>query len=129
VLAVDTDLVVRYLTGDDPQQFDRAMAVIEQAEIFVCLTVLLETEWVLRSVYRYRSTQVIHALRSFAGLPGVRVEDAARATLALEWAERGVDFADALQLAAARGCEAFITFDQRFAAAVAPFSDIAVRAP
>jgi predicted nucleic-acid-binding protein len=50
MLAVDTNVVVRYLTADDPEQFARAVAVVEGAETFVSLTVLLETEWVLRSL-------------------------------------------------------------------------------
>ena len=51
MLAFDTNIIVRYLTGDHPQQSRKAKALIDSEHIFVCTTVLLETEWVLRSVY------------------------------------------------------------------------------
>lgn len=54
MLAVDTNLGARYLTADEPDQFERAAAVFEGGETYMCLTVLLETEWVLRSLYRRR---------------------------------------------------------------------------
>ena len=78
-------------------------------------TVLLEVEWVLRGVYDLPSDQVIPALRAFAGLPGVSVEDASLVAKAMDWAEAGMDFADALHLAAAAECEGFMTFDKRLA--------------
>jgi len=50
-------------------------ALIDSDEIFVCTTVLLETEWVLRSVYGYTPAQLAKALAAFAELPGVALED------------------------------------------------------
>jgi predicted nucleic acid-binding protein len=52
VLAVATDIIVRYLTGDEPEQFAKARALIDGEDIFVCTTMSLETEWVLRGAYR-----------------------------------------------------------------------------
>jgi predicted nucleic acid-binding protein len=43
--------------------------------------------------------------------------------------EAGLDFADALHLAKAAGCEAFVTFDQRFARAATRLGAVQVRAP
>ena len=111
---VDTNVVVRYLTGDDPGQAARARAVIDAGDVFVSTTVLLESEWVLRSVYGLSRTEVAAALRAFAGLPGLSVESPAVLSEALDHAERGMDFADALHLAAAARCEALLTFDLRF---------------
>ncbi len=129
MLAVDTNVVVRYLTGDHPEQFANAKALIDGEDLFVCTTVLLETEWVLRSVYGYRPAQLARALRAFAGLPRITLEDPALAAKALDWMAGGMDFADALHLAKAEGCEAFISFDQRFAAAANAVSEVKVRAP
>jgi len=42
MLAVDTNLIVRYLTRDDPEQAARARALINDLDVFVCTTVLLE---------------------------------------------------------------------------------------
>ena len=75
---------------------------------------MLEAEWVLRGVYDLPPEQVIPALRALAGLPGVLVENAELVAKAMDWAEAGMDFADALHLAAAAECESFLTFDKRF---------------
>ena len=58
MLAVDTNVVVRYLTGDEVEQFAKAKALIDGEDVFVCTTVLLETEWVLRSLYGYPPAQL-----------------------------------------------------------------------
>ncbi len=114
--AVDTNIVVRYLTGDDPRQSAKARAVIEAGDIFVSTTVLLESEWVLRSVYGFAGEEVAAALRAFGGLPGVSAESPGLLAAALDRAEQGMDFADALHLGAAARCEAMLTFDRRFIA-------------
>ncbi len=49
--AIDINLVVRYLTGDDPKQAQVARTIIGQEPVFVPRTVMLEVEWVLRGVY------------------------------------------------------------------------------
>ena len=129
MLAIDTNLIVRYLVGDDPGQAARARRLIDNNAVFVCTTVLLETEWVLRSVYGFSAAQCAKALSAFAGLPRVNLEDAALAAMALGWMRQGVDFADGLHLARAEGCEAFISFDEDFAKAANALGGIKVRAP
>lgn len=127
--AIDTNIIVRYLTGDDPKQAEKARALIDGESVFVPRTVLLETEWVLRGVYEMPKDVVIPALRAFAGLPGVTIEDTTLAARALDWAEAGMDFADALHLAAATGCDGFATFDRRFVKAATRAATIPVKAP
>ena len=112
--AVDTNVVVRFLTGDDPAQASRAKAVIDAGDVFVGTTVLLETEWVLRSVYGFPREDVARALGALAGLPGVSVESPVLLGEALQRTVSGMDFADALHLGAAERCEAMLTFDSRF---------------
>jgi predicted nucleic acid-binding protein len=73
--------------------------------------------------------QIILALRALAGLPGVSVDDAALVAKALDWAEAGMDFADAIHLAAAAQCEGFLSFDKRFARSGTRLSGIPIRAP
>ena len=73
MIAIDTNIVVRFLTNDHPEQSLRARALLEGHEVFVALTVLLETEWVLRSAYRLAPERIHAALRAFAGLPQVRI--------------------------------------------------------
>ena len=114
--AIDTNVVVRYLTGDDPVQAPRARAAVDAGPVFASTTVLLESEWVLRSAYGFSALEVAQALRDFAGLPGVSVENPLLLAEALLRVEQGMDFADALHLGAAAQCEAMLTFDRRFIA-------------
>ena len=110
--AIDTNAIVRYLTGDEREQAARARQEIEAGEIFVSTTVMLESEWVLRSVYDFSRGQVVAALRAFSGLPGVSLENQSLLAQAFDHAEAGLDLADALHLAAAEKCEALLTFDR-----------------
>jgi predicted nucleic-acid-binding protein len=129
MLAIDTNLIIRYLVDDDRGQAARARKLIDNNDVFVCTTVMLETEWVLRSVYRYSPTRCAKALTDFAGLPRVTLEDTAAVAKALGWMRQRMDFADGLHLAKAEGCEAFISFDQDFARAANALGGIKVRGP
>jgi predicted nucleic acid-binding protein len=129
MLAIDTNVIVRYLTGDHPGQSARARKLIDDNDVFVGTTVLLETEWVLRSVYGLAPAQVAKALRDFAGLSDVTMEDPGLAAQALDWSGGGMDFADALHLAKATGCEAFVSFDRRFARMANKVGAVRVREP
>ena len=114
MIAIDTNIVVRYLTGDHPVQSAKARALIDAETVFVSVTVMLESEWVLRSAYGYAPGDVVAALRAFAGLPTVTVTDAPAVAAALDLCEGGMDFADALPLRLAAECERFFTFDRNF---------------
>jgi predicted nucleic-acid-binding protein len=127
MLAIDTNVVVRYLTGDHPQQSLKARALIDAEAVFVSSTVLLETEWVLRGVYGFAPDTIAAAFRAFAGLPNVAVDEPALIVKALDWTTKGMDFADALHLAKAEGCGAWATFDRRFAKIAKKASGIEVR--
>ena len=115
MIAVDTNVLVRLVTADDEGQTRRATALFEREEVFLCKTVLLETEWVLRFSYGLDGPAILRALRGVAGLPGVTVEDAPAVVLAFALMEDGVDFADALHLASARKAAGFATFARRLA--------------
>jgi predicted nucleic-acid-binding protein len=129
MLAIDANVVVRYLTGDHPRQSRKAKELIDRRPVFVATTVLLETEWVLRSVYGLGPQDAARALTAFAGLTNVNLEDAGLAAKALGWAAQGLDFADALHLARAQGCDMFLTFDRRFVARAGKIGGVAIRMP
>ncbi len=118
--AIDTNIVVRYLTGDDPVQSPQARALVAGHAVFVPVTVVLETAWVLRAAYGFGAGEVAMALRAFGGEPTVTVEDAARVEEALRLADAGMDLADALHLVRAAGCADVVTFDRAFIAQGAP---------
>ena len=129
VRAIDTNVVVRFLVADDKRQAKAARAAVAAGDIFIARTVLLESEWVLRSGYDFAPAQVASALRGLAGLPGVTVEEPAVLAQALDWMDDGMDFADALHLAKAEGCTAFLSFDRKLTKAAAGRSAVKVEAP
>ena len=127
--AIDTNVIVRFLTGDDPRQAARARRVIGEGDVFVPTTVVLESESVLRSAYGFSSDRVVQALRAFAGLPGIAFEDGALIARALDWTEQGMEFADALHLGQSNGCSIFLSFDRRLSRIAAGLSDVEVALP
>jgi predicted nucleic-acid-binding protein len=94
VIAIDTNVLVRLLVNDDEAQGSRARAVFEREEVWIGKTVLLETFWVLRSVYDFKDIAIAHAIEAALGLARVRVEDSERVEIALA-AVYGIDIADA----------------------------------
>lgn len=129
MLAIDTNLIVRYLTGDHPKQSPRARKLIDGQPVFAAVTVVLESDWVLRSTYDCHPAEVARALRAFGGLPTVTVEDEALVAAALDLAEAGMDFADALHLGRSTHCEGFATFDRKFVKAAKAAGHDAVQEP
>ena len=111
MVAVDTNVVLRLLIEDDPQQAERARHLLETETFYLPLTVVLETYWVVHNVYRYSHEATIAALKAFVALPGVEVEHPGRLAAAIAWAEGAMGFADALHLAATPPGEGFASFD------------------
>ena len=110
--AVYTNVVVRLLTGDEPRQLERARKLFETETVFLPKTVMLETEWVLRSLYGRGHQEIARALSGLVCLPQVHCEDATTIIEALEWMRLGLDFADAVHLASSRMATRFATFDR-----------------
>ena len=112
-VALDTNLLVRLLTNDDPQQAERVADLIDaSAGCFVPITVVLELEWVLRGAYKLAPEAVIRAFEGLMAIRQVHLEQEDLVRRVLEWHRQGVDFADALHLARSKGCEALISFDR-----------------
>ncbi len=113
MLAVDTNVVVRFLTDDDLAQAARARTIFQQETVLLVKSVLFETEWVLRSLYRFDPIRIIDAFTSLIALPNVECEDIGSVANAIEWVRTGMDFADALHLASATVAGRFATFDRK----------------
>lgn len=127
--AIDTNVIVRFLTNDDKRQARAARGAIEDGDIFIATTVLLECEWVLRSAYEFDPARIAASLRGLAGLSGISVEEPALLAQALDWVAEGMDFADALHLAKAEGCDMFLSFDRKLAKVAKGRASIAVEMP
>ena len=114
--ALDTNVLARYYLDDDARQSRIAFAVMQRERaLFVSRTVLLELNWVLRfnSVNPQTEAATRAVLEHLVSLPNVTVEDADVVRTALQLNARGIEFADALHLAAAHRCTAMLTFDDR----------------
>jgi predicted nucleic-acid-binding protein len=114
MIAVDTNILVRLLTGDDPKQVMAARAVLLRDSIWVAKTVILETAWVLTSLYAFDDAAVVNALTKFLGLDNVQAEDEPAVAAALALTAHGIEFADALHLASRPAGASFVTFDKAF---------------
>jgi len=121
VIALDTNVLARFYIDEAEveakKQHVQAKRVMARPALFVARTVLLELEWVLRGGYGYAREEVATVLQHLTALPNVTVENWEIVINALDVYRSGLDFADALHLAAARyaGCEKLTTFDAKFA--------------
>jgi len=115
-VVLDTNLLVRLLSGDDPAQAERAAQLIDTSPAcFVPITVVLELEWVLRGAYRLKPEAVIKALEGLMAIRQVHVEQEDLVRQALKAHRGGLDFADALHLLRSEGCGSFASFDRALA--------------
>lgn len=115
MLALDTNVLARFVLADDPVQHQAAKAAMSKPALFISTTVLLELFWLMVKIHRLPKAAVLQTFADLVRLPNVTLEQPALVARALEWAAGGVDFGDALHLASARDCEALISFDRRFA--------------
>ena len=110
---VDTNIIVRFLTGDDPKQSEKARAILKRSDIFVAETIMLEAEWVLRHAYNFETKAIHDAFIKLCGLPNVILPNPHRMQMALQWYADGMDFGDALHLSASQACDTFYSFDRK----------------
>jgi predicted nucleic-acid-binding protein len=115
MIAVDTNVLVRLLTNDDPVQARRAARIMQSPQIFIPKTVMLETEWVLRHAYGIDRKDIRIGFQKLMGLPNVKTEDFRSLTMAISWYDRGMDFADALHLASSGEAKELATFEKSLA--------------
>ena len=127
MISVDTNVIIRLLTGDDPAQFKKAKAVFAKNDVKITTTVIMECEWVLRYAYRFSQPEITNAFRSLFGLANVSLQDSPVIDNAIDWHSRGMDFADAIHLAKSQDSEAFITFDKKFIKSALKIATIPVK--
>lgn len=124
MIAVDTNILVRYAIKDDRKQAGVATEFLMNNACCILKTVLLELAWVLSSPSGYNLSRsvVSERLRHVCGLPTVTVEDASAAAQAITWYEQGMDVADALHLASSEVFSGFATMDKRLSNKAASLS-------
>jgi predicted nucleic-acid-binding protein len=120
VIALDTNVLLRFLVQDDATQGGIA-TVFLQNEIspekpgFVTIVAILELDWVLRSEYGFSNGVVADTIRALMASPNIVVEHSAAVEAALAF-QHG-DLADNIlhQTALSYGCSKTVTFDKKFA--------------
>lgn len=110
----DTNVLVRAVTGDDPQQSKIAQATLANADgVALAISALCELVWVLSRGYKIPASQIADAVRAFLNGANVlvnrRVAEAGLAML-----DAGGDFADGVIAYEGNwlGAEAFVSFDK-----------------
>ncbi len=114
MVAIDTNVLVRLLTGDHAAQHRASLKLFSVEQVFIPDTVILETEWVLRAAYDLAPVEVCAALRGVCGLENVVLANPTQMARVIDWHELGLDFADAMHLALSQDQDALKTFDSDF---------------
>jgi predicted nucleic acid-binding protein len=113
---LDTNVLIRHLTGDPPAQARRATRYLKRAdELLLADLILAEVAYVLESFYEVSRTQVAATLRAILAFPTIRTLDAELLQRAIEVYEvHGLDFADAYLVATAErtGVGVIASFDR-----------------
>ncbi len=123
MISVDTNILVRLLTNDDPRQAQKARAALERAateqhRIWVSLVVVCELVWVLRRLYGYDKAHVILALTAMLKFAGLELENPRAVKRSLDQLQHSpADFSDILLgcLSAEHGAVHVLTFDKKAA--------------
>jgi predicted nucleic-acid-binding protein len=114
MIAVDTNVLVRLLTGDEPKQAAAARSLFASESIWIAKMVLLETSWVLRSLYGFEESAIHDAFTKLLGLKNVHAEDESSVAAALALTTHGIELADALHLSSRPPEARFVSFDKSF---------------
>jgi len=120
-VAVDTNVLVRAVVRDDPDQARRAAQTLIEAELIaVALPCLCEFVWVLLRVYGFQPADAATAIRALLAANNVEVNRPA-AEAGLSMLEAGGDFADGVIAFEGRwlGGESFVSFDKKAVALLA----------
>jgi len=118
---VDTNILIRFLTGDDEQQTKKVHKIFKDAEsekkeFFVPLVVVLELIWVLESVYEISRTEILESISDLSLMPILKFEHRTALEQFLCSAQGNkFDLSDLLiaYVAKINGCETVLTFDKK----------------
>lgn len=120
MIALDTNVLVRFLVRDDPQQAAEASALFAgltgDNPAWLSREVLVELVWVLERAYRLPRADIAGAIDALLAAQEVVVESPDRIGLAVErYRQGGAGFSDHLIALAARaaGCSATFSFDRQ----------------
>jgi predicted nucleic-acid-binding protein len=118
---IDTNILIRFLVGDDELQTEKVYNIFKKAEInkkelFVPLLVIIELIWVLESVYEITRSEILGSINALLLMPILKFE---HQSALQQFIKSGVgskyDLSDLLIAHSAReqGCESVLTFDKK----------------
>ena len=113
MIAIDTNILVRIVTNDNPEQVQQTVKLLRNHPIFISKTVILELEWVLRFSYDLNRTIIATTLQKILTTDNFTIEQQSTLEQALQWYQQGMDFADALHLASSLHADKFASFDKK----------------
>ena len=121
MIAVDTNILVRFLVGDDERQAKKIYNVFKRTEnengqFLVPLLVVLELLWVLESVYEVPRQEILNSISELILMPILRFESlSAIQQFMLSAQDCKLDLSDLLIAHSAKmqGCEKVLTFDKK----------------
>ncbi|HZS56587.1 MAG TPA: type II toxin-antitoxin system VapC family toxin [Bryobacteraceae bacterium] len=114
MIAVDTNVLIRLLMQDEMKQGAAAKSLFASQPIWIARTVLLEANWVLRSLYGFSESAIVEAFTNLLGLPNVHTEDKPAMATAFAISAAGVELADAIHLTSRPPGAKFVSFDRSF---------------
>ena len=106
------NVVVRFLLDDGSKEVPIAREVFRQEHVEISATVLLESAWVLRSIYKVEREALCAAYVALLSLDTVLMRDEAAMLRALDAHRAGMDLADAMHLYLPEKADEFLTFDR-----------------
>jgi predicted nucleic-acid-binding protein len=116
MIGLDTNVLVRYLTRDDEPQYRATLKLLNRkgATFFLPDLVLVETDWVLTSLYGWTRDEIADAFARLLQVHNLQFEDEDRIRKSLGAVRRGADLSDELLINYCReqGCGEFATFDK-----------------
>ena len=113
MIGIDTNVLVRLIADDDLAQSSAANLLRQDNQLFVSLTVVMESEWVLRSAYRWSRRRIADALAILTSLENLDFELVEWVEWAIERYLEGADFADMIHIVANKENARLATFDKR----------------
>ncbi|SEH06643.1 type II toxin-antitoxin system VapC family toxin [Candidatus Venteria ishoeyi] len=129
MISIDTNIIIRFLTQDDLEQYKIAFSIFNSNDIFISDTVILETEWVLRYAYEFSPLDICNALEKLFGLLNIHLSNPTHVAQAIDWHRKGLDFSDALHLSQCQQYSKLLTFDKKFSSKAKGLTHCSVELP
>jgi len=121
IVVIDTNLLVRYLTDDDPPKAKAVDTLLNRAskgelKILIPSVVVAELVWVLESFYKLAAAEITELVQSILNTPGVDIQDKSIIKAALKiYRSKEIDLIDAwiIEFAKDKGAKTIYTFDKK----------------